>query len=162
MTRLHFKLVDESKTDKAKLEAIQGVKGVVLGQGQTQVIIGVDVEKWYLALFKCCARRCRNRARERQAIPKRNARGGGHLWPCRACDCGLGHVDGFAIGLNCDQRDFRSIPFSSSVRFLSRCSSSYLCWSLSLRRKYLKLTNNCGSGCGDDVAKTIGKSDHSF
>ena len=50
MTRLRFKLVDESKADKAKLEAIQGVKGVVLGQGQTQVIIGVDVEKWYLAL----------------------------------------------------------------------------------------------------------------
>ena len=49
MTRLRFKLVDESKADKAKLEAIQGVKGVVLGQGQTQVIIGVDVEKWYLA-----------------------------------------------------------------------------------------------------------------
>lgn len=50
MTRLRFKLVDESKADKVKLEAIQGVKGVVLAQGQTQVIIGVDVEKWYLAL----------------------------------------------------------------------------------------------------------------
>ncbi|EIE1224658.1 PTS transporter subunit EIIC [Vibrio vulnificus] len=50
MTRLRFKLIDESKVDKDKLEAIQGVKGVVLGQGQTQVVIGVDVEKWYLAL----------------------------------------------------------------------------------------------------------------
>ncbi len=50
MTRLRFKLVDESKANKEKLEAIQGVKGVVLAQGQTQVIIGVDVEKWYLAL----------------------------------------------------------------------------------------------------------------
>lgn len=50
MTRLRFKLVDESKAEKEKLEAIQGVKGVVLAKGQTQVIIGVDVEKWYLAL----------------------------------------------------------------------------------------------------------------
>ncbi|MDE1221539.1 PTS transporter subunit EIIC [Vibrio aestuarianus] len=50
MTRLRFKLVDESKANKEKLEAIQGVKGVVLAQGQTQVIIGVEVEKWYLAL----------------------------------------------------------------------------------------------------------------
>ncbi|GAL09616.1 PTS systembeta-glucoside-specific IIB component / IIC/ IIA component [Vibrio astriarenae] len=38
------------KQNKEKLEAIQGVKGVVLAQGQTQVIIGVEVEKWYLAL----------------------------------------------------------------------------------------------------------------
>ncbi|WP_408058695.1 PTS transporter subunit EIIC [Vibrio bivalvicida] len=50
MTRLRFKLVDDSKANKEKLESIQGVKGVVLAQGQTQVIIGVDVEKWYLAL----------------------------------------------------------------------------------------------------------------
>lgn len=50
MTRLRFKLIDESKANKEKLEAIQGVKGVVLAQGQTQVIIGVEVEKWYLAL----------------------------------------------------------------------------------------------------------------
>ncbi|MBF4296690.1 PTS lactose transporter subunit IIB, partial [Vibrio anguillarum] len=33
MTRLRFKLVDESKANKEKLEAIQGVKGVVLAQG---------------------------------------------------------------------------------------------------------------------------------
>ncbi|GAM71600.1 PTS system [Vibrio sp. JCM 19236] len=50
MTRLRFKLVDESKADKAILESVKGVKGVVLAQGQTQVIIGVDVEKWYNAL----------------------------------------------------------------------------------------------------------------
>lgn len=47
MTRLRFKLVDESLVDKAALESIKGVKGVVLAQGQTQVVIGVEVEKWY-------------------------------------------------------------------------------------------------------------------
>lgn len=47
MTRLRFKLVDESLVDKEALESIKGVKGVVLAQGQTQVVIGVEVEKWY-------------------------------------------------------------------------------------------------------------------
>lgn len=50
MTRLRFKLNDETRINQSQLESIPGVKGVVLGQGQTQVIIGVDVEKWYLAL----------------------------------------------------------------------------------------------------------------
>lgn len=50
MTRLRFKLADESLANKGTLEAIPGVKGVVLAQGQTQVVIGVDVEKWYNAL----------------------------------------------------------------------------------------------------------------
>ncbi|WP_295894580.1 PTS transporter subunit EIIC [uncultured Vibrio sp.] len=50
MTRLRFKLVDESLAVKETLESIKGVKGVVLAQGQTQVIIGVDVEHWYNAL----------------------------------------------------------------------------------------------------------------
>lgn len=50
MTRLRFKLADETLADKAKLEGIKGVKGVVLAQGQTQVVIGVEVEKWYNAL----------------------------------------------------------------------------------------------------------------
>lgn len=50
MTRLRFKLIDESLTDKARLEAIEGVKGVVIAQGQIQVIIGVEVEKWFNAL----------------------------------------------------------------------------------------------------------------
>ncbi|WP_446751369.1 PTS transporter subunit EIIC [Vibrio sp. S17_S38] len=47
MTRLRFKLVDESLVDKAALESINGVKGVVLAQGQIQVVIGVEVEAWY-------------------------------------------------------------------------------------------------------------------
>jgi len=50
MTRLRFKLIDESLTNKEKLEAIEGVKGVVIAQGQIQVIIGVEVEKWFNAL----------------------------------------------------------------------------------------------------------------
>ncbi|MCY9870774.1 PTS transporter subunit EIIC [Vibrio barjaei] len=50
MTRLRFKLADETLAKKDQLEAISGVKGVVLAQGQTQVVIGVDVEKWYNAL----------------------------------------------------------------------------------------------------------------
>ncbi len=50
MTRLRFKLADESLANKDVLEAIPGVKGVVLAQGQTQIVIGVDVEKWYNAL----------------------------------------------------------------------------------------------------------------
>jgi glucose-like phosphotransferase system IIB component len=47
MTRLRFKLVDESLVNKSALESVKGVKGVVLAQGQTQVVIGVEVEKWY-------------------------------------------------------------------------------------------------------------------
>lgn len=50
MTRLRFKLADESLVKKGALEKIPGVRGVVLAQGQTQVVIGVDVEKWYNAL----------------------------------------------------------------------------------------------------------------
>jgi len=50
MTRLRFKLIDESLANKDKLETIEGVKGVVIAQGQTQVIIGVEVEKWFNAL----------------------------------------------------------------------------------------------------------------
>ena len=50
MTRLRFKLIDESLTNKEKLESIQGVKGVVIAQGQIQVVIGVEVEKWFNAL----------------------------------------------------------------------------------------------------------------
>ncbi len=47
MTRLRFKLVKDELANKSELEKIKGVKGVVLSQGQTQVVIGVDVEKWY-------------------------------------------------------------------------------------------------------------------
>ncbi|WP_162048519.1 PTS transporter subunit EIIC [Vibrio taketomensis] len=50
MTRLRFKLADESLANKETIEGIKGVKGVVLAQGQTQVVIGVEVEKWYNAL----------------------------------------------------------------------------------------------------------------
>lgn len=49
MTRLRFDLNDESLADEAKLKAVKGVRGVVLSEGQTQVIIGVDVEKWFNA-----------------------------------------------------------------------------------------------------------------
>lgn len=50
MTRLRFKLIDESLTNKEKLQNIEGVKGVVFAQGQIQVVIGVEVEKWFNAL----------------------------------------------------------------------------------------------------------------
>ncbi|RYU68276.1 PTS lactose transporter subunit IIB [Aliivibrio finisterrensis] len=50
MTRLRFKLVDESLVNQDEIKKIKGVKGVVLQQGQTQVIIGVEVEKWYNAI----------------------------------------------------------------------------------------------------------------
>jgi beta-glucoside PTS system EIICBA component len=50
MTRLRFKLADESLANEEEIKKITEVKGVVLQQGQTQVIIGVDVEKWYKAI----------------------------------------------------------------------------------------------------------------
>ncbi|MFS1430516.1 PTS transporter subunit EIIB, partial [Vibrio splendidus] len=50
MTRLRFKLADESLVDEEAIKQIADVKGVVLQQGQTQVIIGVEVEKWFNAL----------------------------------------------------------------------------------------------------------------
>lgn len=50
MTRLRFKLIDESRINKEKLESIEGVKGVIVAQGQIQVVIGVEVEKWFNAL----------------------------------------------------------------------------------------------------------------
>ncbi|UPR59449.1 PTS transporter subunit EIIC [Vibrio sp. ED004] len=50
MTRLRFKLADESLVDEEAIKQIADVKGVVLQQGQTQVIIGVKVEKWFNAL----------------------------------------------------------------------------------------------------------------
>ena len=50
MTRLRFKLADESLADEDAVKAISDVKGMVSQQGQTQVIIGVEVEKWFNAL----------------------------------------------------------------------------------------------------------------
>jgi PTS system beta-glucosides-specific IIC component len=47
MTRLRFQLANESLANEHEIKKIAGVKGTVLMQGQTQVIIGVDVEKWY-------------------------------------------------------------------------------------------------------------------
>ncbi|MDA9556934.1 PTS transporter subunit EIIC [Vibrio sp.] len=50
MTRLRLQLKDDSIASKAKLESIKGVKGVVFSDGQTQIVIGVDVEQWFKAL----------------------------------------------------------------------------------------------------------------
>lgn len=46
-TRLRFNLKDDSKVDKSRLEATQGVMGVVNKGGQFQVIIGSDVPNVY-------------------------------------------------------------------------------------------------------------------
>jgi PTS system beta-glucosides-specific IIC component len=40
VTRLRFKLVDDSKADEAALKATKGVLAVVIGNGQYQVVIG--------------------------------------------------------------------------------------------------------------------------
>lgn len=50
MTRLRFRLIDETLADKNTLITIEGVKGVVVTQGRVQVIIGIEVEKWFNAL----------------------------------------------------------------------------------------------------------------
>lgn len=50
MTRLRFKLMDESLINRKSIEKIQGVKGIVIAQGQTQIVIGTDVEKWFNAI----------------------------------------------------------------------------------------------------------------
>lgn len=47
MTRMRFVLVDPSKADSAKIEAIPAVKGTFTQAGQFQVIIGNDVAIFY-------------------------------------------------------------------------------------------------------------------
>ena len=47
MTRMRFVLVDPSKADSAKIEAIPAVKGTFAQAGQFQVIIGNDVAIFY-------------------------------------------------------------------------------------------------------------------
>lgn len=47
ITRLRFKLKDESKADLKKLENVDGTMGVIQSAGQTQVIIGQHVGKVY-------------------------------------------------------------------------------------------------------------------
>lgn len=53
MTRLRFKLINETLINQENIEKIQGVKGVVIAQGQTQIVIGTDVEKWFNAISNC-------------------------------------------------------------------------------------------------------------
>ncbi|MGF1701983.1 PTS transporter subunit EIIC [Photobacterium makurazakiensis] len=50
MTRLRLKLKDQSLASEETLKSISGVQGVVFAQDQTQIIIGVDVEKWHKSL----------------------------------------------------------------------------------------------------------------
>lgn len=52
MTRLRFRLKDETKIDDQKIKAISGVTGVVRQNGQYQIIIGNDVGKCYGELLK--------------------------------------------------------------------------------------------------------------
>ncbi|MBY5946845.1 PTS transporter subunit EIIC [Photobacterium rosenbergii] len=50
MTRLRLKIADQSKASEETLKSIKGVQGVVFAEGQIQIIIGVEVEKWHKAL----------------------------------------------------------------------------------------------------------------
>lgn len=52
MTRLRFRLEDETIVDDKKVKAISGVAGVVKQNGQYQIIIGNDVGKCYAELLK--------------------------------------------------------------------------------------------------------------
>lgn len=52
VTRLRFKLKDESKVKKDELEKLNGVLGVVFSSGQVQVIIGATVAKVYSEVIK--------------------------------------------------------------------------------------------------------------
>ena len=52
MTRLRFKLKDETQVDDAKVKEIAGVMGVNHQAGQYQIIIGNDVANYYQELVK--------------------------------------------------------------------------------------------------------------
>lgn len=52
MTRLRFKLKDETQVDDAKVKQIAGVMGVNHQAGQYQIIIGNDVANYYQELVK--------------------------------------------------------------------------------------------------------------
>lgn len=52
MTRLRFDLKDNSKVDVDKLESVPNVMGVKLQNGQYQVVIGTDVNDYYVVLAK--------------------------------------------------------------------------------------------------------------
>ncbi len=52
MTRLRFRLKDETIVDDKKVKATSGVTGVVKQNGQYQIIIGNDVGKCYAELLK--------------------------------------------------------------------------------------------------------------
>lgn len=53
VTRLRFKLKDEAKAEKEKLEGLTGVLQVVKASGQFQVVIGQDVALVYDEIGKC-------------------------------------------------------------------------------------------------------------
>lgn len=53
VTRLRFKLKDERKAEKEKLEGLNGVLQVVITSGQYQVVIGQDVAFVYEEIIKC-------------------------------------------------------------------------------------------------------------
>lgn len=53
VTRLRFKLKDEGKAEKEKLEGLSGVLHVVITSGQYQVVIGQDVASVYEEIIKC-------------------------------------------------------------------------------------------------------------
>lgn len=52
MTRLRFKLNDESKADFKKVEAVDGVLGLARSGGEQQIIIGTDVDRVFREIQK--------------------------------------------------------------------------------------------------------------
>lgn len=69
-TRLRFTLADNSRVDRARLEALPGVLGVVVG-AQTQVVVGAKVADVYRAIER--GRSTKNVASQRQPLTLRRA-----------------------------------------------------------------------------------------
>ena len=63
-TRLRLDLADLSKCDTEKLKSVNGVKGVVVNNGQVQVIIGTEVEDFYPVFLEVSGKEAADKVQE--------------------------------------------------------------------------------------------------
>ena len=63
-TRLRLDLADLSKCDTDKLKSVNGVKGVVVNNGQVQVIVGTEVEDFYPVFLEVSGKEAAEKVQE--------------------------------------------------------------------------------------------------
>lgn len=71
-TRLRFKVKDEARVDKKRLEQLKGVITVINSGGQMQVVIGNDVADVYEAIFANTGLKPENKENDNKSQEKKN------------------------------------------------------------------------------------------